>query len=54
MLINVFGVMIFKKKKVFGVMVNNLFKETFYGKKIINILTTFSIFYKSDVKTFLK
>ena len=37
------------------VIVNNLFKEIFYGKKkVINILTVFSIFHKSDVKTFLK
>ena len=33
--------------------VNNPFKENFYGKrKKINILTVFSIFHKSDVKTF--
>ena len=37
------------------VLVNNLFKENFYGKKkVINILTTFFISYKSGVKTFLK
>ena len=41
------------------VTVNNPFKESFYGKrkkkkKAINVLTGFSIFYKSDVKTFLK
>ena len=39
------------------VLVNNLFKEIFYGKrkeKIINILTIFSISHKSGVKTFLK
>ena len=37
------------------VMVNNSIKESFYGKKkTINILTTFFIFHKSDVKTFLK
>ena len=37
------------------VMVNNSIKESFYGKKkTINILTVFSIFHKSDVKTFLK
>jgi len=39
------------------VMVNNLFKEIFYGKrkeKTINILTAFLISHKSGVKTFLK
>ena len=43
------------------VMVNNLFKESFYEKrkkkKVINILTDFFfffIFHKSGVKTFLK
>ena len=35
-------------------LVNNPFKETFYGKKKINILTHFFICHKSDVKTFLK
>ena len=38
-------------------MVNNLFKENFYEKrikKVINILIVFFISYKSDVKTFLK
>ena len=35
------------------VMVNNPFKESFYGKKK-NVLTAFFIFHKSDVKTFLK
>ena len=41
---------------VLRVMVNNSFKESFYKKIIIiiNILTTFFISYKSDVKTFLK
>ena len=40
----------------FRVMVNNLFKESFYGKikKVINILIAFFIFHKSGVKTFLK
>ena len=33
-------------------MVNNSFKEKFYGKK--NILTAFPVSHKSDVKTFLK
>ena len=35
--------------------IKNLVKENFYGKrkkKVINILTTFFISYKSDVKTF--
>ena len=36
------------------VLVNNLFKESFYEKKkTINILIAFSISYKSGVKTFL-
>ena len=40
-------------------MVNNLFKESFYEKrkrkkKTINVLTVSFIFYKSNVKTFLK
>jgi len=36
------------------VMVNNPFKESFYGKKKKNnILTKFSISHNSDVKTFL-
>ena len=43
---------------VLKVMVNYLFKESFYGrrkeKKTINILITFSIFHKSCIKTFLK
>ena len=38
----------------FKAIVNNLFKENFYRKKKINILTVFFISYKSDVKTFLK
>ena len=37
---------------ILGVMVNNLFKEKFYEKKI-NILTTFFLFHKKSVKTFL-
>ena len=39
------------------VLVNNLFKESFYGKrkkKTINVLTTYFIFHKSSVNTFLK
>ena len=38
-------------------MVNNPFKESFYGKrkkKKINVLIIFSIFHNSGVKTFLK
>ena len=38
-------------------LVNNLVKESFYGKgkkKSINVLTVFFIFHKSDIKTFLK
>ena len=39
----------------FKVIVNNLFKESFYGKrkKIFNLIFFF-IFHKSGVKTFLK
>ena len=39
------------------VLVNNPFKEILWekrGKKVINVLTTFFIFYKSGAKTFLK
>ena len=37
----------------FRALVKNLVKESFYGKKkTINILTTFFISHKSDVKTF--
>ena len=44
---------------VLRAMVNNPFKESFYGKrgrkkKPINVLTVFSISYKNSVKTFLK
>ena len=37
-------------------MINNSFKESFYGKrkKKINVLIVFSISYKNGVKTFLK
>jgi len=39
-------------------LVNNPFKEKFYNenkyKKIINVLSTFFIFYKTGIKTFLK
>ena len=37
--------------------INNSFKESFYEKrkkKLINVLTAFSIFHKSGVKIFLK
>ena len=48
-----------KKKmltNVLKVLVNDSFKESFYGKikEKINILTAFFIFYKNCVKTFLK
>ena len=34
--------------------VNEPFKKSFYGKKnAINVLTVFSIFHKSSIKTFL-
>ena len=36
------------------VFVKNPIKESFYGKKKINVLTHFFIPHKSDVKTFLK
>ena len=38
------------------VLVNNPFKESFYGrkKKTINVLTIFFIFHKSCIKTLLK
>ena len=39
------------------VLVNNPFKESFYGKwkkKVINILTVFFISHKSGIKTFPK
>ena len=40
--------------RVFRVLIKNPVKESFYEKKkkIINILTTFFISHKSDVKTF--
>ena len=48
----------FKKGKmltnVLRVLVKNSFKESFYGKKKINVLTVFFISHKSSVKTFLK
>ena len=41
---------------IFRVLINNLFLKSFYKKrkKIINILIAFFIFYKNDVKIFLK
>ena len=41
---------------VIRVLVNNLFKKSFYEKrkKTINVLITFFISHKNDVKTFLK
>ena len=41
---------------VLRILTKNPVKENFYGKKkkTINILTVFFIFYKSDVKNFLK
>ena len=42
---------------IFKEIVNNLFKEHFYGKKkkkTINVLTVFSITRKNGVKIFLK
>ena len=45
-------------KNVLKVLVNNLFKESFYEerkkKKTINVLIAFFISHKSSVKTFLK
>ena len=40
---------------VLKVMINNPFKECFYGeKKVINVLITFSISHKSYIKILLK
>jgi len=39
---------------VLRVMINNSFREYFYEKKTINILTIFFIFYQNFVKIFLK
>ena len=41
---------------VLRALIDNPFKESFYGKrkKVINVLTSFFISHKSDVKTFLK
>ena len=38
----------------FRAMINNPFKESFYEKKINNVLTVFFIFHKRYVKIFLK
>ena len=35
-------------------LIKNPVKESFYGKKKFNVLTTFFISHKSDVKTFIK
>ena len=41
---------------VLRVLIKNPVEESFYGKKkkTINVLTTFFISHKSDIKTFLK
>ena len=39
---------------VLRALVKNPVKKSFYEKKKINILTTFFIFHKNDVKIFLK
>ena len=39
---------------VLKALVNNPFKEKFYGKKKIDILTIFFISHQNDVKIFLK
>ena len=56
-----FNLIFFKREMLTSalkVLVNNPFKESFYGKlkkkKEINILTVFFIFHKSGIKTFLK
>ena len=52
-----FSVLIYLRKmpiNAFRIMVNNLLKESYYEKKMINVLTTFFIFHKSCVKFFLK
>ena len=43
-----------KDVKTLRALVKNPVKESFYGKKkkTINVLTSFFIFHKSDVKTF--
>ena len=60
MLTNVFRAIVNRKilMDALKVMVNNLFKESFYRKRkkkqLILCLSAFSISYKSNVKTFLK
>ena len=56
MLTSVFRVLVGNVNECRIVLVRNLIKESFYGKrkKTINVLTAFFIFHKSDVKTFLK
>ena len=56
MLTSVFRVLVGNVNECRIVLVKNLIKESFYGKrkKTINVLTAFFIFHKSDVKTFLK
>ena len=60
MLTNVFRAIVNRKilMDAFKIMVNNLFKESFYGKikkkQLMLCLSAFSISYKSNVKTFLK
>ena len=59
MLTNVFRAIVNRKilMDTLKVMVNNLFKESFYGKrkkKLMLCLSAFAISYKSNVKTFLK
>ena len=40
---------------ILRIIVNNPFKKKFYKKKkVINVLTVISIFYKNDIKIFLK
>ena len=38
----------------FRALINNSIKKSFMKKEKKNVLTTFFIFYKSDIKTFLK
>ena len=51
--VNIYRVML--TNALIRALVNNLVKESFYGKKkTINVLTVFLISHKSYVKTFLK
>ena len=56
MLTSVFRVLVGNVNECRIILVKNLIKESFYGKrkKTINVLTAFFISHKSDVKTFLK